>query len=204
MLIDTCASGGHRNDLETLRRSIPLLRSDFLMEPVSQQCHTYGLAFWIPFYGTGTSSMDPYEFRSQMCPHFTACFDMRRKDLPYETARKLLNEWKTEIAPNYFGDFYPLTPYSLSNEVWMAWQFHRPEIGTGIVQTFRRAGSVYESARLPLRGLDRKALYTVMDLDAIEKKVEISGAELMDRGLYITVAKQREAKVMVYKIRQDR
>ena len=29
MLIDTCASGGRRNDLETLRRAVPLLRSDF-------------------------------------------------------------------------------------------------------------------------------------------------------------------------------
>ena len=29
MLIDSCASGGRRKDLETLRRAVPLLRSDF-------------------------------------------------------------------------------------------------------------------------------------------------------------------------------
>jgi len=29
MLIDSCASGGRRNDLETLRRAVPLLRSDY-------------------------------------------------------------------------------------------------------------------------------------------------------------------------------
>jgi alpha-galactosidase len=34
MLIDSCASGGRRNDLETLRRAVPLLRSDYIMEPV--------------------------------------------------------------------------------------------------------------------------------------------------------------------------
>ena len=28
MLIDTCASGGRRNDLETMRRAVPLWRSD--------------------------------------------------------------------------------------------------------------------------------------------------------------------------------
>ena len=33
MLIDTCASGGRRNDIETLRRAVPLLRSDWLLEP---------------------------------------------------------------------------------------------------------------------------------------------------------------------------
>ena len=33
MLIDSCASGGRRNDLETLRRAVPLLRSDYLFDP---------------------------------------------------------------------------------------------------------------------------------------------------------------------------
>ena len=33
MLIDTCASGGRRNDLETLRRAVPLLRSDSSSNP---------------------------------------------------------------------------------------------------------------------------------------------------------------------------
>jgi len=56
MLIDSCASGGRRNDLETLRRAVPLLRSDYIMEPVGNQGHTYGISFWIPYYGTGTGS----------------------------------------------------------------------------------------------------------------------------------------------------
>jgi alpha-galactosidase len=48
MLIDSCASGGRRNDLETLRRAVPLLRSDYIMEPVGNQGHTYGFSFWVP------------------------------------------------------------------------------------------------------------------------------------------------------------
>ena len=51
MLIDSCASGGRRNDLETMRRAVPLLRSDYIMEPVGNQCHTYGMSFWYPYYG---------------------------------------------------------------------------------------------------------------------------------------------------------
>lgn len=54
MLIDSCASGGRRNDLETMRRAVPLLRSDYIMEPVGNQGHTYGLSLWLPFQGTGT------------------------------------------------------------------------------------------------------------------------------------------------------
>ena len=57
MLIDSCASGGRRNDLETLRRAVPLLRSDYQWGGVEtaagNQGHTYGLAAWIPFFGQG-------------------------------------------------------------------------------------------------------------------------------------------------------
>ena len=54
MLIDSCASGGRRNDLETLRRAVPLLRSDYRRSSqrrCAHQCHTYGLSSWIPYYG---------------------------------------------------------------------------------------------------------------------------------------------------------
>ena len=37
LLIDTCASGGRRNDLETLRRAIPLWRADYRCEPLGTQ-----------------------------------------------------------------------------------------------------------------------------------------------------------------------
>ncbi|MEN6308568.1 MAG: alpha-galactosidase [Anaerohalosphaeraceae bacterium] len=53
MLIDSCASGGRRNDLETMRRAIPLYRSDYILEPVGNQGQTYGLSLWLPFYGAG-------------------------------------------------------------------------------------------------------------------------------------------------------
>lgn len=198
LLIDTCASGGHRNDLETLRRSVPLLRSDYIMEPVGQQGHTYGLAFWMPFFGTGTSAMDVYTFRSAMCSSFNACFDLRRKDLPYDRVRRLLTEWKNEIAPNYFGDFYPLTSYTLANDAWMAWQFDRPEAGTGVVQAFRRANSIYEAARLKLHGLNAGARYVLTDLDQRDAPQSLTGEELMNKGLRVTAAAQPAAVVITY------
>ena len=58
--IDTCASGGRRNDLETLRRSVPLLRSDFWNDPTSQQAQTMGIAQWMPYFGSGMVASDVY------------------------------------------------------------------------------------------------------------------------------------------------
>ena len=164
MLIDSCASGGRRNDLETLRRAVPLLRSDYIFEPVGEQCHTYGCSFWWPFNGTGFLTQDIYLIRSQMSPEFTMGVDTRPTDQSYDILRKTFKEWK-QVSPCYFGDYWPLTGYSLKNDVWMAWQFDRPDLGEGFFQAFRRGDCPEESITLKLRGLDPNATYTVTDLD---------------------------------------
>jgi alpha-galactosidase len=198
MLIDSCASGGRRNDLETMRRAVPLLRSDYIMEPVGNQGHTYGLSFWLPFQGTGTGSgaLSPYLLRSTMVTHFTACFDVRRKDIDYDMLRRVLGQWK-RYAECYFGDYYPLTPYSLDPSLWIAWQFDLPEKGEGMVQVFRRDKSVYESARFKLKGLDPDARYAVTDLDSGERKT-VSGRELIEKGLPVAVTDQPGDTVLIY------
>jgi alpha-galactosidase len=199
MLIDSCASGGRRNDLETLRRAVPLLRSDYIMEPVGNQCHTYGISFWIPYFGTGTGSgaIDPYLLRSVMCPHFTACFDVRRTDLDYEMIRRVMGQWR-DIAEYFYGDYYPLTHYSLEKDVWIGWQFHSPEKDAGMIQVFRRSESIYESARFKLRGLDPAAKYVVQDLDTAESR-ELTGGALMDDGLKVAIETQPGSVVITYK-----
>lgn len=197
MLIDTCASGGRRIDIETLRRSVPLLRSDWIFEPESQQQHTYGLASWVPYYGTGTRDIDPYIFRSNMCPAINTCWDMRRRDLDYNLARRLVEQWRS-VAPYYSGDYYPLTGYHIGSDVWMAWQFDRPDLGEGMVQVFRRAGSSYETARFPLRGLVPEATYEVRDLDA-GSPVRLTGRELSVRGLPVSISQLPGALTITYR-----
>ena len=53
LLIDTCASGSRSDDPETLRRAVPLWRSDKWCADVVLQDQSYGLALWIPYFGTG-------------------------------------------------------------------------------------------------------------------------------------------------------
>lgn len=197
MLIDTCASGGRRNDLETLRRAVPLLRSDYIFQPASNQCQTYGLAAWVPFYGTGTIQIDPYIFRSEMCPHVTYAYDMRRDDLDYEQARRLQHQWQEVVAPNYYGDYYPLTSYSLEEDAWMAWQFDRPEAEQGVVQVFRRPLSPYTAASFKLHALDAAAQYVVTDVDT-GRVQHMTGAALMDEGLPVTIEQPRSAVILSY------
>jgi alpha-galactosidase len=200
MLLDSCASGGRRNDVESLRRAVPLTRSDYLLEPVepiSQQMQTLGMAQWIPFFGTGTSGVDPYVFRSQMTPAIITSWDLRRKDADTAAMRKLVEQWRT-VAPNYYGDFYPLTSYSLSNEVWAAMQFDRPEAGEGFVEVFRRSRSPYETARIRLQGLDPAARYSFATLD-ISGTQEASGRQLMEVGMDLQLKHAPDSALLIYK-----
>ncbi len=213
LLIDSCASGGRRNDLETVRRSLPLLRDDYLFDPVAQQAHTHALSRWLPYHGTGTrfittfvgpsdasqkpvEKVDPWIFRSHMAPSLTACWDVRRTDLDYDALRRLTQQFE-RISPCYLGDYYPLTSYSLGKDVWMAWQFHRPDLKEGVVQVFRRDESPYESARFKLHGLDPAAKYEVENLDG--GKETRTGRELMEKGLAVTINQQPAALVFAYK-----
>ena len=56
MLIRHMRLGGRRLDLETLRRAVPLWRSDYAGDPIAQQAQTYGLSLWIPYFGTSVTS----------------------------------------------------------------------------------------------------------------------------------------------------
>jgi len=210
MLIDSCASGGRRNDLETMRRAVPLWRSDHAYFAVASQCMTHGLSLWLPYFGTGTvaarnasyygsglTPVEPYAFWSNVTPGLCTGFDMRVKELDYTTLRRLIGQWR-QIIPNYYGDYYPLTAWTRDETSWMAWQFDRPETGEGLVQVFRRENSVYESARFPLRGLDANARYAVVNLDAPEPK-EFAGRELMEKGLPVAVTEKPAATVITYK-----
>ncbi len=107
MLIDSCASGGRRNDLETMRRAVPLWRSDYAFEPIGHQCMTYGISLWLPYHGTGTvassgapyyggglTAIEPYAFWSNAAPSLGSGIDVRVRQIDYDTLRRLYRQWR--------------------------------------------------------------------------------------------------------------
>ncbi len=50
LMMDICAAGGKRLDLEHLRRAVPMWRSDFILDPTGMQSQTYGISSWIPVF----------------------------------------------------------------------------------------------------------------------------------------------------------
>jgi len=196
--IDSCASGGRRNDLESMRRAVPLLRSDFQFPEMKgvvegNQGHTYGLSAWLPFQGTGCYLYEPYAFRSFYIPSF----GMGGLAPENAAAQKQAYGECTRIAHLMLGDYYPLSPYSLKEDTWIAWQFDRPELGRGFVQAFRRARNPDASRHLKLHGLQPRSSYEVENLDG--GKQVVSGRELMEKGLAVEMPQSPGAAVIIYR-----
>ena len=197
LLIDSCAAGGRRNDLESMRRAVPLLRSDYEMTTDADkfegfQGQTYGLSFWFPFYGGLSRFGQPYEYRSLLMPQF----GMHGQSLP--VVKKAYDEFR-RVAPLMIeGDYYPLTPYNRALDQWIAWQFHDPAKDSGILQAFRREKSTEAELAAPLRGLNPAGRYRITNLDAKESSEEKTGEEMMKPGLILRLPQPRSSSIWEY------
>jgi len=185
LIIDNCASGGRRIDFEMLRRSLLLWRSDLCWDPIAQQCATYGLSFWVPLHGVGSISLDPYHFRSGMGSNFSLALDYYDDPSIWNSATELLSEY-IEIKHIFSGDFYPLTDYSTSQKVWIAWQFDRPDLGEGLIQAFRRQENNSSINKFKLQGLQTDLQYQLINFDT-KSRLKTCGYVLMEDGLELDI-----------------
>lgn len=186
LVIDVCAGGGRRIDLETLSRGQPLWHSDLQCEgshPAADQLQNAGLFRWVPMHGTITLGYEPdYTFRSALTAgNINVGTD---KDGIINNARdhtaaaaKRSTALTRRVRPFMIGDFYPLFPHLESEDVWFGYQFHRPDLEAGMALIFRREKCVEQAATAELRGLDPKARYEVSWVDAGTTET-MTGAEL--------------------------
>ncbi len=201
LIIDSCASGGRRNDLETMRRAVALHPTDYNYANLTvKQAFHASLVQWIPYFASNTlpiETIDTYAFRSGHAMGVVLGYDMRRQNLDYDRLRQLVDEWR-KIAPCYLGDYYLLTPYNIGEDQWIAWQFHLPETGSGVVEAFRRSQCEDGELNLKLKGLDPDANYEITDFDG-GKSVVLTGKALMEEGLRVEIEATPGAKGMAYK-----
>lgn len=198
LLIDNCASGGRRLDIEMQRRGVSLWRSDYQCtanyDIEASQCHTMTYSTWMPYSGSTPGTItDLYRFRSSYASSLTMWFSA---NICMESLKKWLQEYLL-VRPYFSEDFYPLCQVSVKNDTWCAFQFDRPSQKDGIVQVFRRDKAPYETAVYSLGGIDKDASYQFTDADGGE--FVISGKVLAEEGFRITLPKPHTAKVYFYK-----
>ncbi len=195
--IDSCASGGRRNDLETMRRSVPLHYTDY-----GYGDHPVKLAFqrtlyeWLPYFKGFTLSwdssgrvdhqVDSYSFHCGMAPMLAPTVDIRRDDYDFGLARKMIAIWRRAADLLLYGDYYAHTPFHRSAEKWVSWQFDSPETGCGLVQGIRLPSAPEETLNIFLQGMKPEVRYVFEEAETSETR-ELDGAALLRDGFTLAL-----------------
>jgi len=197
LMIDNCASGGRRLDIEMMKRSVPLWRSDYYVLGVDAATTADGtrnigwnLSYWIPLSCGGASNEgcdDSYEFRCQMGAGLTMGVPVTNvewwmeKAEEYLTCREMMN-----------GDYYILAQGTGNNydSINACYEYYVPEEGRGFLMAFRPEKSMVSKQSFVLRGLDADATY-LLEVDDNGETMEVDGETLMTDGITLTFNEAR-------------
>ena len=211
MLIDNCASGGRRIDLETCMRAVPLWRSDTGCSPIApgkpsdlwNQNQSISLSGYLAYHSIASWNYGAYEFRSAATNGIAAQFAVFDEGFDFDAARVCLAEFD-RLKRYWLEDFYPLTEARQDDTVWAAWQFHCGSDGSGLVMAFRRGNSPYRTAVFRLRRVESGVRYRLRISDEHFHVTErfADGAELA-AGLEITLDAPHTSVAVQYGIAVD-
>jgi alpha-galactosidase len=204
LIIDNCAGGGQRIDLETITRSVPLWRSDLQcwpFDPLAMQTQTQGLAPWVPLSAAVCEAPTEYAMRSALGPGIVTHWSSHALDgggeQPIETIRRLMDE-ALAMRKYFYGDFYPLLSFSLAADAWAAWQYDRPDLGEGMVVAFRRPESPFPRWEAKLQGLEPEADYDLFSWDDRSTR-RMTGKQLIVEGFAVSIDNKPGSALFTYK-----
>ena len=156
MMLDSCASGADGTiwkPCADLFRSIKRMPT-ILASSRSRPCTTRFISGCLTSEPRSRApdtapSCDLYALRSAHIPWFTYGYDVRNPEKPImKNARRFEKEWR-ETNMYFYGDYFPLTPWSNDLESWIGWEFkdyekgrgHHPDVPAGQQPCSRNAGS---------------------------------------------------------------
>ncbi len=212
--IDSCAGGGRRNDLETLRRSVPLHYTDhaYGVHPIKLAYHRT-LFEWIPYFKSSTHAydlhgqsrynheIDSYSIHCGMAAMLSPSWDIRRDDYDYALANRMIDLWRRASDVILYGDYYPLTRFHRSAREWVAWQFDRPETGCGLVQGVRFPESPDETFTIHPKEICPEATYAFENPETGDAR-DITG-DALNRDGFTFALPRRSAAIWFYRRKSE-
>jgi len=207
LIIEGCAGGGHRIDLETVSRNHGYWAADlFDGVPESMQACVYGANLYLhPHLHNTVLTMNNapcedtpanrYRFFSVIGGAPCFAIDTRDESLDYELGQKWLGLFQ-EIRHLTQGEFYPLTEWSIDSDRWMAHQFHRPDLDEGLVVAFRRSENEEDRRTFELSAIDASGTYRLQGR-FYGKDVTVKGKELIV-GLEVALAHRPDVEILSY------
>lgn len=198
LVIDNCASGGRRIDLETMRRSVPLWRSDSAdvgggaagdSVPLANQTQVAGLSRFVAQHTGPVWAFDPYHIRSAVSTGFVVYCPLPEESAACAQLADAVAEVK-RLRPLLQGDFHSLIEPTMALDAWSAAQFHRPGHDDGVAVVLRRPDSPVDAVQVSLRGIEPGARYRVSLSPGyeVEAAQELAGSELLDLTVTIPAA----------------
>lgn len=184
MVLDSCASGGRRNDLESMRRAVPLHITDFFINnlPLRQSIHQ-SLYQWFPYFKAEATveiqKPDLYHLRCGFTPWMNLNYDHTCTDMDFSVIRKVVQEWKS-VNQYFYADYYQLLPWNIDSDRYLAFSFIDSVAGEGFIQLYRRENAP-ETQLIRLKGLDAERVYDIIDFDG-NCGGRFTGAALMQDG----------------------
>jgi alpha-galactosidase len=211
LLIDSCASGGRRNDLETMRRSVPLHYTDYGYGQHATKLDFHRTMYeWLPYFKESNQSWDleeateagieathgdAFSFHCALAPMLQLAYDIRSPDQGLSGMVNMVSTWRTAAEIVLGGDYYPLTPPGRSDKDWVALQFDRP-LGLvdqaevcGFVQAVRLRECEQSSLQVRLKALRPESTYVLEEAETGERR-EMAGAALLNEGITVTLPRR--------------
>ena len=191
--IDSCASGGRRNDLETMRRSVPLHYTDvgYGNHPIKQIQHRQ-MFEWIPYFRAHTMNwdepdgtysgqnhpVDEFAYHNALTPSVTSMLEWDDPEELCAIGRRFHPVWRRAAEMMLTCDYYPLTECRQSAEDWYAMQFDGED--EGFIQVIRNIGVKTDSILLHPH-TDITKTYTFTDLLG-KRTITVDGKTLARDG----------------------
>jgi len=207
LVIDNCSSGGRRIDLETLRRSLPLWRSDASLTheqagakiDIMNQIQCWGLGHWLPDHGGPGKMTNAYAARSTLSTGFVtfSTLPKDKQDPAYAVFTAAVAE-NRRLRPLLTEERIGLIAPDLEKEAWTAFQHHRHSDSSGIIVALRGPGADSDSVTLRPEHINVRSTYQVTRWDdyVASSPTRIAGAELKE--MLVTIPQTRSSVLVEY------
>ncbi len=192
IILDSCASGGGRLDLETMELMLPLHYSDHQdIGPGDAHGHIFMqqiLYRWFPYTKNNISTLalaSLYGRRSVLNPCLVSAMSLPElSDDALSRTEALLAEWR-RINRAFEGDYFELEPATRDDEHIKGYGFYDAAHSIGFTLTFFPPACTAETYAVRPQKLDPAATYRVEDHDSGAVTTR-TGASLMTEGVTVT------------------
>jgi alpha-galactosidase len=190
MAIESCASGGRRIDLETIRRAHTFWKSDETNNLVIARSQETGANYFLPggLLNTnlpGASAATTFDLHSLFAGPLGFATNWTTLDAAgRDRVRRAIADYKS-IRHLLAKDYYPLFPQTFDEKQWIGWEFFDAEAGEGFLVVLRPKQSAVASSVVRLQGVEPDKSYELNFLDGSDART-VAGSEL-SAGMELTL-----------------